>query len=139
MTSDYLQAMLAGEHGVNPLFESLGLRLLAADREGALLCCVARPDLMQGGGVLAGGVLATLLDEAMAHAVLPRLENGGRTATVEMSVRYLRPVQAGATLDARAWVLKQGRAIITTEAEVQDQQGCLVAKAAASFMVLGAK
>ncbi len=139
MTSPYLQAMLAGEHVVNPLFESLGLRLLVANHEEAVLRCIARPDLMQGGGVLAGGILATLLDEAMAHAVLPRLEERGRTATVEMSVRYLRPVALGATLEARAWVLKQGRVIVTTEAEVRDQQGCLVAKASASFMILNEK
>lgn len=139
MTSPYLQAMLAGEHVVNPLFDTLGLRLLAANHEGAVLRCTVRPDLMQGGGVLAGGILATLLDEAMAHAVLPRLEDSGRTATVEMSVRYLRPAPSGAILEARAWVLKQGRAIVTTEAEVRDRQGCLVAKAAASFMILNKK
>ena len=129
--------MLAGEHAVNPLFETLGLRLLEADAQGATVRCEARPDLMQGGGVLAGGILATMLDEAMAHAVLPCLENGARTATVEMSVRYLRPVASGTGLLAKARIIKKGRTIMTVEADALDDQQRLVARAAASFMVIG--
>lgn len=137
MTSGYLQAVQQPGQQVNPLFNTLGLVLQRLDHEGALLVCKASPGLMQGAGVLAGGILATMADEAMAHAVLARLEPQQRTVTLEMSVRYLRPVRENDTAGATAWVLKQGRSIVTAEAEVRDGHQRLAAKAAASFMVLG--
>lgn len=137
MTAEYLKAVQQPGQQVNRLFRHLGVNITHLDQQAAVLQCDIGEELLQGAGVLAGGILATLADEAMAHAVLARLQPQQRTATVEMSVRYLRPVHAGDVATARAWVLKQGRSIATAEAEVRDSQGRLAVKAAASFMVLG--
>lgn len=136
MTKEYLEAVVSPDQQVNPLFRFLGVEVVRLDREYAELRCPIGGDLIQGAGMLAGGVLATLADEAMAHAVLARLAQGKRTSTVEMSVRYLRPVFQDEVVTAKAWVLKLGRSIVTTEAEVYDSRNRLAAKAAASFMVL---
>lgn len=137
MTAEYLEAVCREGQTVNPVFTLLGVRVLEVNIEHGILQCVIGPDLIQGAGVLAGGMLATFADEAMAHAVLARIEPNQRTATVEMSVRYLRPLHEGDTVTAKAWVLKKGRAIVTAECEVVDGKGRLAAKAAASFMILG--
>lgn len=137
MTAVYLKELCQPGQTVNPLFNHLGIALLKLDDSGALLACTATAELMQGAGVLAGGILATLADEAMAHAVLHRLGPEQRTATVECSIRFLRPVHQGETVKALAWILKQGRSIISAEAEIRDSSDRLAAKSAASFMILG--
>ena len=91
--------------------------------------------LLQGAGVVAGGILATMADEAMAHVVMANLKAGAKTATIEMNMRYLRSAREG-TLFAVGRIARQGRTIITTESEVLDQDNNLLALAGASFIVL---
>ena len=89
-------------------------------------------------GFVAGGILATLADEAMAHAVISLLQAGQRVVTTEMNIRYLRstdPKKPG-ELIATGAVLKAGRTILTTEARIHDADGRLLAAAGGSFCIL---
>lgn len=88
--------------------------------------------------MVAGGILATIADETMAHAVLANLDEGQSTATVEMNMRYLRPVKDG-EINAVARITRKGRQIITVAAEVRDGKGSLLATAGASFIVMNTK
>ena len=74
-----------------------GLRLeflLAED--GSVVCLPTVPDIFEGPpGYLHGGIIATLLDEAMSKSVRAR----GLTAmTRQMEIDYLRPVHSGAPI-----------------------------------------
>ena len=60
-----------------------------------VLRLACKPEFVQGAGAVAGGVVAALADEAMAHVVLANLAEGQKTATIEMTVRYFRPVLTG--------------------------------------------
>lgn len=51
-------------------------------------------------GMLHGGIIATLLDGAMANCLFAR---GLRGMTVELRVRYHAPVAAAETISVRAW------------------------------------
>jgi len=135
MPARYLEDVAKPGQTVNPLFAFLGVEFKEAGREKARLELPFRPEFIQGGGVAAGGILATLADEAMAHVVMANLEQGQRTATIEMSVRYFRPVLKGIMV-AEAVVVNRGRRIMGVEAQVADGEGRLLAKASASFMVL---
>ena len=97
--------------------------------------------LAQGGGVVAGGILATLADESMAHAVISILEEGRLTVTTEMNIRYLRAVDPAGKgmLYGKARVIKPGRSIIVAEAEVRSEADRLIATAGGSFFVIEAK
>jgi len=74
----------------------------------------------------------------MAHAVISILDQDCRTATTEMNIRYLRAVdpQHKGSLRSTASVVKAGRSVITTAAEVHDANGRLVATAGGSFFVI---
>ncbi|MFW5836924.1 MAG: PaaI family thioesterase [Desulfovibrionaceae bacterium] len=126
---------------VNPLFAHLGVEVAAIlDGEAELRLPLA-PELVQGAGFIAGGVVATLLDEAMAHAVMAGLPDGASTSTVELSVRYLRPVQApvegeARKLIAKARVIHRGRRVATVEAQAFVEEGRPCAVAQATFMVV---
>lgn len=134
----YLEALRCPEQEVNPLFCFLGARLVAAGEGKACIELPVTGKLAQGGGVVAGGILATIADEAMAHAVLSILDADKQTVTTEMNIRYLRatdPHKKG-TLVATARVVKPGRSIMTADAEIHDAAGRLLATAGGSFFVV---
>ena len=135
MLDEYFKALQEEGQGVNPLFAHLGAVLESVSPEAVCLKLEVSKYLLQGAGVVAGGILATMADEAMAHAVMANLQPGSKTATIEMNMRYLRSARNG-TLFATGRIIRQGRTIITTEAEVRDQNDNLLALAGASFIVL---
>ena len=138
MLEEYLKRLQEPGQRVNPLFEFLGVKIVRLSKEQVVLALPFREDFIQGGGVIAGGVMATLADEAMAHVVLANLEEGQSTATIEMNLRFLKPIKQGEII-AEAALLKKGRQVLTVEAKIRDRQNQLLAQAGASFMVVELK
>ena len=98
-----------------------------------------RPDFANPLGVLHGGITATLLDSAMACAVMSALPAGARSTTVDLAVTFLRSVPLdGAGLTADGEVVHVGRRIATAHGRVHDDAGHLVATATTTCQVLGA-
>ena len=89
-------------------------------------------------GVVHGGVVFTLVDTAMGRATMLVLEEGRICASIEVAVRYLRPITGG-RLVATASVLRAGRRIVHLEGRVTvDGDDRPVAVVQASFAVLEA-
>jgi uncharacterized protein (TIGR00369 family) len=78
-----------------------------------------------------GGLLATLLDEAMAHACISR---EGNAVTVELTVRFLKPVEVGQGVRVSGRVLEVKGRVMETEAEILGPQGQAVARARGRFL-----
>ena len=137
MSRCYLDAVRSIDQTVNPLFAFLQARLTLAEHGRAAISMPVGQHLRQGGGQVAGGILATMADECMAHAVLSLLDSSQTIVTVEMNVRYLRPTSPdqGGELTARASVVKNGRTLTVAEATVHDSDGRLLATAGATFYV----
>lgn len=135
MQHDYLSELRRPGQAVNPLFNFLGIRVESITEAEAVLQLPLRPEFIQGAGVTAGGVLAALADEAMAHVTLANLSPGESTATIEMNLRFLGPIREG-VIRAIARVVKKGRKVVTVEAEVRDENDRVLARAGASFIVL---
>lgn len=136
--NSYLAALCCADQNVNPLFNFLGARFVKAEDGEAVIELPVSGRLAQGAGVVAGGILATLADEAMAHAVISMLEEGQHTVTTEMNIRYLRatdPEKKG-LLTGTGRVVKRGKTIITTEAAIHDADGRLLATSGGSFFVI---
>ena len=138
MPEEYLKKLQEPGQRVNPLFPFLGVKIERLSKEQVVLALPFREDFIQGGGVIAGGVMATLADEAMAHVVLANLEEDQSTATIEMNLRFLKPIPKG-EIRAEAALVKKGRQVMTVEAKIRDPQGQLLAQAGASFMVVEMK
>jgi uncharacterized protein (TIGR00369 family) len=88
---------------------STGLQLdflLAED--GSVVCLATIPDSFEGPqGYLHGGIIATLLDEAMSKAVRAR---GLVAMTRKLEVEYLRPVPSGTPIRMEGRILSsEGR------------------------------
>lgn len=87
-------------------------------------------------GYCHGGVIATILDEAMAK--LNRLFDAA-APTSRMMVEYLRPVPLNRPLEV--WsknISKRGRRL-THSAEIRDQQGTVLARSRGIFVIIGHK
>jgi uncharacterized protein (TIGR00369 family) len=88
-------------------------------------------------GVVHAGVVAALADHTMGAAAQTMAADGHWVLTAEFKTSLLRGA-AGERLECEAWVLKPGRQVSFTEAEVYAVQGGerrLVAKASATMAV----
>ena len=131
----YLDKVRELNQTVNPLFNYLGVIVEHISPEKAVLRLPLRHEFIQGAGVVAGGIFATIADEAMAHVVLANLDEGQSTATIEMNLRFLRPIKEG-EIRAVARIIKRGWRIITIAADIRDEENSLLADAGASFIVV---
>ncbi len=83
-------------------------------------------------GRLHGGILATLIDASMVHALFAR---GIAGVTVEMTVRYHAPVMIGSPVEVAAHLESERHGVYRLCAKIC-QNGNLAAKAHAKFMAM---
>lgn len=124
-----------------PFFNLLGVEVLDIAPGWSKTRLAYRPDLVQPAGILHGGVIATLIDSAIAHALLMTdrfqelREQRGALVSVDLRVKFLRPVSGGAVL-CEAKVVRLGRHIVHAEAIVTDEDGKDVARGDAIYMAV---
>lgn len=115
-----------------PFSKLIGMQLVDLKRDVAVLSIEMRDDLRQPSGVLHGGVTATLIDTAMAFAVRTRLPMTDATATIDLTVHYLRPHLTG-TFTCTATVVRAGKRIFTVAADVHGNDGKLIATGLSTY------
>lgn len=114
-------------------------RLLGARREfseggRARLVIDARPELGNVIGAMHGGVLATLLDVAMASAAVSLFDFTRTAVTLNMNTSFLEPGRG--TLTADGEVVQHDDSVAWCRAAITDAGGRLVAQAQGSFRYL---
>lgn len=88
-------------------------------------------------GVLHGGIIATVLDEAFAHALGgPELGGGEVAVTAEMTVRFKKPARIGRRLVVEGRVVENKGRIIDCEAVLKDESGLELAAATGRLIKL---
>ena len=113
----------------------IGIKLEKVERGNATVCFEDVESLKQNADVVHGGAIASLIDTAMAFAIIPFLEEGQSATTVDLTIHFLRPITKGKAT-ATANVIRVGRKIITASAEVFDENGKLVATALTTYIRL---
>jgi uncharacterized protein (TIGR00369 family) len=78
-----------------------------------------------------GGLLATLLDEVMAHAIVGM---SLIAVTAEITVRFQKPVQTGSRIRAVGKVEETRGKVLRTRGWVYDAQGAVAAEGTARFI-----
>ncbi|MBC2723962.1 PaaI family thioesterase [Desulfosporosinus sp.] len=91
-------------------------------------------NLLQFYGNVHGGVIASLIDTAIAVAVNQQLDPDEGASTVELKINYLRPISKG-TLWGEGKVIQKGKSIVVAQGEIKDEEGRLLAIGTATFMV----
>jgi uncharacterized protein (TIGR00369 family) len=112
--------------------ELLGFALEAVETGRAVLRMDVRPRHKQMHGVVHGGILAALADNAAAIAAYTAIPQGSELVTIELKINFLEPVPGG-RVKADARVLRAGRNFVVTECEIFNEDGSLAAKALLTF------
>lgn len=114
-----------------------GLQLtFAADGDGV------RTDFVPGrlregwAGATHGGILATVLDEALAWTLF---HHQIWAVTARLAITYRRPAPVGAPLSARGRITRDRGRIVEVAGEVRDAAGAVVAEATAVFVRVSAE
>jgi uncharacterized protein (TIGR00369 family) len=100
--------------------------------DGSVVSLPTVPDTYEGPrGYLHGGIIATLLDEAMSKAV----RAGGFVAmTRSMEVDYLRPVPSGTPLRLEGRMVRDEGRKHWAEAKILNERGTMLAQAKGLFI-----
>lgn len=116
-------------------WELLGIELLEADKGNSLIKVTIEAKHLQIYGRVHGGVLMTLIDNAVGSALHSLLDEGQASATTDLHSQFLRSLSAG-TLYAKGNIVKKGRNMAFGRSEVFDDNEKLIAMGSASFAIL---
>ena len=102
-----------------------------SDEKGGVKAIFQAKPLWQGyQGILHGGMISTLLDAAMTHCLF---DHGVEAMTVDLNIRFHKPVSCTGLLMLRACLLGERRNLYQLSAELSSA-GTLLARAEARFM-----
>jgi uncharacterized protein (TIGR00369 family) len=133
---DYFRAMIAGVQPHARMAEQIPMRFVAADH--GYIRLIARADARHTNpyGPVHGGFAATVLDSAAACAVQTALEAGVGSTTIDLHVKYLRPLTQDTDLVVEARLSNLSRRLGVAEGTITDAAGKLYASASVTCMVL---
>ncbi len=129
-----LLASIAASSRVHAL---IGLELLDIEPGYARVAMPVRPEFMNSGGAMQGGLVTTLADATIAYAIRGALPPGKAQTFIELKINFLRPL-VGGTAVAAARLIHLGRRTGLAEADVTNDAGKLAAHCTATFMVVPA-
>jgi acyl-coenzyme A thioesterase PaaI-like protein len=92
------------------------------------------PDYESYPGVIHGGIVATILDEALSQTVYHH--GNGPAFTVGLRVRYGHPMQTNMPYVAISEIVRSNRTLIRASGRIQRDTGELVAAAVGSFYLI---
>lgn len=118
----------------NPFIASMGIEVPELGLGYAKFVMPFKPGLANSIGLLQGGMIAALADEAVAYALWSLVPEGELISTVEMKVNFLAPVRQG-PVEAVAHIVKRGRTITLGDVEVREKDQ-LVAKGLFTYIHL---
>ena len=117
----------------------LGLEVVDVRTDYCRMRLPFRDELLQAGGVVHGGVMASLLDAVVVPAVGAGLGRDAVFSTVDLHVQYLRAMFGGDRAEdavAEGWVIRRGRRTVFCESEMfAATTGRLVAKSVLTYAV----
>ena len=120
---------------INHFPRLLGIEIDSVEPGRARLSVEIRKELLQLQGIMHGGAIATLIDTAVAFAIVGASEPDARFTTVELKVNYLSPIRDGRVV-ADARLIRDGRRIVVADCDVFDGNGRLAAKGLLTYIRL---
>lgn len=118
-----------------PFYRFMEIRLVRLGWGRSEITMKVTERLTQNAGVAHGGVCASLIDSAVGIAICTMIDKGDAITTVDLQVSFLAPAKPG-PLNARGETVHMGKRIAVGDAKVTDENGKLVAKGNATYMIL---
>lgn len=132
-----LQAMRDGELPRPPIMDTLGFVDMRPEPGRVVVQMPAAGFHYNPLGTVHGGVISTLLDTAAACAVHTTLAAGEVYTSVDLTVKFLRPVTVeSGLLTCEGTVIQRGRRTALGQAQLSDEAGRLVAHATSTCLIM---
>ncbi|MDX3810116.1 PaaI family thioesterase [Bosea thiooxidans] len=136
----FLRGIIDGSHPAPPFAGTMDFDLVEADEGRVVFSGRPSPRFFNPLGTIHGGWTATILDSAMACAAHSTLKPGEGYTTLEMKLNYVRPVMPeSGTVRCEGRLIHRGGSVITTEGNLVDERGKLLAHGTETCIVLPRK
>lgn len=111
----------------------MGMELVEWNREANAVRVSFDPprDVINFGGVIQGGFLTAMMDDAMGFGAFVSLGMAYAQASIDIHTHFFRPVPYGRT-EVEARIVRAGRSVAFLEAELFDKDGVLAARTVSS-------
>ncbi len=132
-----MRKFIDGSFSPGPMQLLTGSRFTAVENGRVAMVWPASPWFSAGAPAMYGGALAWACDTALAMTVWSTCDEGAVSASLDLQVRFLRPVMLdGSDLTVIGEIRHTGRTIRVAQAEVLDSAGKRVALASGSSMII---
>lgn len=133
----FLDAIKGGELPAPPVADLLGFEIRSIGEGEVTFAYTPSLEHYNGIGLVHGGIAATLLDTAMGCAVQTLLPKGTAVSTLDISVRYVRPITVRTGLVfATGTTVHRGRRTATAEGRVVEATtGRVLATATTTLLI----
>ncbi len=118
-----------------PYFTLLSMSIRSIEMGESILEIDVQKKHLQPFGAVHGGVFASIIDAAAFWAVFPEVDEDLAMTTVDLKVNYLAPAQGG-KLIAKGRRIKVGKTLALGEAEINSQEGKVLAHGTSIMMIL---
>lgn len=136
---EFIQALVAGDVPAPPIAQLIGVRLVSVVQGEVVFALEPAEFHYNPIGSVHGGIYATLLDSAAGCAVHTMLPAGSGYTSLDLSVRFLRPIRTGTgTVTCTGTVTHLGRRTALADARLTDGAGRLLATATSSCLLIRA-
>jgi uncharacterized protein (TIGR00369 family) len=134
---EFLRAIRDGKLPPAPIASLMGFRPVEVDVGYVVFEATPDESVYNPIGVVHGGLVCTMADTVAACAVHSTLDAGVLYTSIDLNVSYTRPVtRDSGTLRAVGTIVKPGRRVAFSRAEILDGAGKVVATATSSCLIM---
>jgi len=113
----------------------LGIKLVKEKKGYCLVKLNVKPHLLNHGGIVHGGVLATLCDVVLAGAVATAMNKDEWCVTAQLNIEYLYPAFPNEELFGYSQLIKKGKTLAFVEGGIRTKSKKLIAKAQGIWVI----
>jgi uncharacterized protein (TIGR00369 family) len=136
----FLQAIVDGALPAPPIAETLGFDLVHVEKGKAIFEGLPEYRHYNPIGMVHGGLAMTLMDSCMACAIQTTLAKGEIYTTLEIKVNLVRAITKDTgPIRATGRLIHRGRTTATSEGDLRDAKGALLAHGTTTCMLFPAK
>lgn len=129
----FLNGIIEGDVPRSPHQEHVGLSIMKVDAGRVELEWVPPERILNRAGIVHGGYLAIVLDDAAGLAASSLGERWVPMLTMDLRIEYIRPAQPHVRHVAIGTIVHSGRTRRIADARIEDPSGRLVARASGTF------
>ncbi|MEO9529641.1 MULTISPECIES: PaaI family thioesterase [Alphaproteobacteria] len=134
---EIFERMMAGDLPAPPIMAHSNIRMKEFEKGRAVFSGLPAKAFLNPLGTVHGGWISTLIDTALSCAVHTTLQPGEFYTTTSLNVNMVRPLRADSgEVICEGRIVHRGNRLATSEGDLRDSAGKLIAHGTVSCMIL---